>query len=60
MGYFSEQMIDNEPSEQELQQESLAGASFYEYECACLAEKEAQEHQAYMYALSLGEWNECA
>lgn len=55
MGYFSEQMIDNEPSQQEMQQESLAGASFYEYEQACIAEKEAQEHQQYMYVLSLGE-----
>jgi hypothetical protein len=55
MSTYGKLACDDEPSEQELQQESLAGASFYEYEQACIAEKEEQEHQQYMYVLSLGE-----
>jgi hypothetical protein len=52
MGYFSQQMIDNEPSEQELQQESLAGAHEYQAECEYKASK---EHQEYLNILASGE-----
>ena len=50
-GMYDEQELSFE----EAGKESLAGASFYEYECACKAEKEAQEHSQYMDLLSLGE-----
>ena len=55
MSTYGKLACDDEPSEQELQQESLAGASYYEYECAIKAEQAEQEHQQYMYVLSLGE-----
>lgn len=50
-GMYDEQELSFEQAGQD----SLAGANEYLAEQACIAEKEAQEHQQYMYVLSLGE-----